>query len=160
MRKTLFIAFAAFLSSTMGRAEDNTADVQKAGTDGIACFVNLMTPEYPKAALAAHVDGSIWTWTEVGADGRPGKIETRVVSAWSQAEQMLKAPVEKAIHASMVKPECMDRKVWVVFRYELHGDPVANPKVASRVDNPNIMWIESEPAISHATSASKIPTGR
>ena len=142
MRKTLLIAFAALLTSTLGRAENNNAP----GTEGVACFVNLMTPEYPKAALAAHVEGSIWTWTEVGADGVPGKIESQVVSAWSQAEQMLKAPVEKAIRASMVKPECAGRKVWVVFRYELHGDPVANPTVTSRVENPNIMWIESQPA--------------
>lgn len=160
MRKTLLIAFAGLVTSTLGRAENNNLAVEKAaGTDGVACFVSLM-PEYPKAALEAHVDGSIWTWTEVGADGVPGKIETQVVSAWSRAEQMLKAPVEKAIHASMAKPECAGRKVWVVFRYELHGDPVANPKVISRVENPNIVWIESDPAIAPTTAASKTPTKR
>ena len=151
MRKTLLIAFAALLSSTMARAENNNTSVETDAVDGVACFVNLMAPEYPKAALEAHVDGSIWTWTEVGADGVPGKIETQVVSAWSQAEQMLKAPVEKAIHASLVKPECAGRKVWVVFRYELHGEPVATPKVTSRLENPDILWIESEPASAAAS---------
>ena len=158
MRKSLFIAFAALLTSTMGRA-DNGTTVPEA-TDGVGCFVSLTTPEYPKAALEAHVDGSVWTWTEVSPAGVPGKIEMQVVSAWSQAEEMLKAPVEKAIHASLVKPECAGRKVWVVFRYQLHGDAIAAPKVTSRVENPNVLWIESEPAIAPTTAAGKVPVKR
>ena len=78
------------------------------------------------------MDGSVWTWTNVNAQGGVDKVETQVVSAWSQGEKLLPLPVEKAIRASKIKPE------W----YQLHGEATANPKVTSRNEGPNIMYIE------------------
>lgn len=153
MCKTLFIAFAALLSSTAGRAEQ--APTTASGSDGLACFENLPTPEYPKAALQAHVDGSIWTWTQVSPEGVPGKIDTQVVSAWSEAPKLLIAPAEKAIHAAKIKSACAGKTVWVVFRYQLNGTATANPKVTSRQDGPNILWVESQPEL--VTAAANRP---
>ncbi len=141
MRVISLLASIALLTAANGRAQATGS-----GTDGLACFENLSAPEFPKTALASHVDGSIWTWTTTNAQGGDEKVETQVVSAWSEAPKLLVPAVEKAIHAARIKPECAGKKVWVVFRYELHGDAVADPKVTSRGDGPNIMWIESSPA--------------
>src|SRR5690349_2926402 len=76
---------------------------QQASPDGLACFENLATPEFPQAALQAHVDGSVWTTTHVSPQGTVDKIETQVVSAWSDGPKMLTPPVEKAIRAAKIK---------------------------------------------------------
>jgi len=114
--------------------------------DGLACFENLQAPEYPTAALHDHIDGSAWTYVHANAQGVPEKIDTQVVSAWSEGNKLFVAPVEKAVHAAKIKPECAGKTISVVFRFELHGNAVPNPKVTSRIDGPNMMWIESEPA--------------
>jgi hypothetical protein len=141
MRGILFIAVAALLTSENVRAQ------QISNPEGLACFENLATPEYPKAALQAHVDGSVWTWTQVSPQGVPDKIETQVVSAWGEGPKLLTPPVEKAIRAAKIKSECAGKKVWVVFRYSLHGEATPDPRVTSRTDAPNVIWIESQPAI-------------
>ncbi len=149
MRSTgLFIAVAALLTSANTRAQQTsqTEPQTTSGTDGLACFENLVTPEYPKSALQAHVDGSVWTWTQVSPQGVPDKIETQVVSAWGEGPKLLTPPVEKAIGASKVKAECAGKKVWVVFRFGLHGEAAPDPKATSRTEAPNVMWIESQPA--------------
>jgi hypothetical protein len=148
MRVVTLLALTALLTAADGRAQK--AQATASGTDGLACFENLSAPEFPKTALQSHVDGSIWTWTTTNAQGGDEKVETQVVSAWSEAPKLLTPAVEKAIHAARIKPDCAGKKVWVVFRYELHGDAVADPKVTSRADGPNIMWIESSPAESAA----------
>src|SRR5690242_15790863 len=117
MRSVLFLAVAALVVSVSARATD-----QASAMDGLACFENLAAPEFPPAALHAHVDGSVWTWTQVNAQGVPEKTDTQVVSAWSDGARLLTPPVEKAIHAAKIKPSCAGKKVWVVFRYALHGD--------------------------------------
>ena len=146
--RVLFIAIAALLTSANTGAQQTpqTASLITPGNDGLACFENLVTPEYPNSALQAHVDGSVWTWTQVSPQGVPDKIETQVVSAWGEGPKLLTPPVEKAIRASKVKAECAGKKVWVVFRYELHGEATPDPKVTSRTEAPNVMWIESRPA--------------
>src|SRR5579872_3969613 len=78
----------------------------QSSTEGLACFANLATPEYPSAALEAHVDGSVWTTTHVSPQGAVEKIETQVVSAWGEGPKLLTPPVEKAIRAAKPKPEC------------------------------------------------------
>jgi hypothetical protein len=127
------------------------------GPDGLACFENLGTPEFPKEALQAHVDGSVWTWTQVNPQGAIDKIETQVVSAWSQGEKLLTPPVEKAIRAAKIKSECAGKKVSVVFRYQLHGEATPNPKVTSKTEAPNIMDIESQPATEAAAKVATKP---
>jgi len=84
-------------------------------------------------------------------------VDTEVVSAWGQAPKLLTSPVEKAIRAARIKPECAGKKVWVVFRYELHGEPTHELKVTSRTDGPNIMWIESQPAETAQVSSNVTP---
>ena len=34
----------------------------------------------------------------------------------------------------------------MVFRYQLHGEATANPKVTSRSEGSNVLYIESQPA--------------
>ena len=92
MRRFLFIAVIALVACVGARAQQTPPD-----TDGLACLENLVTPEYPKDALQGHIDGSVWTWTNVNAQGGVDKVETQVVSAWSQGEKLLPSPVEKAI---------------------------------------------------------------
>lgn len=143
MRRIPFIALFALLSCLPGKAQQ--APHPASGNDGLSCFVSSPVPEYPAAALDAHVDGSVWTWTTLTAQGTADKVETEVVSAWSQGPKLLTAPVEKAIREAKFKPECAGRKVWVVFRYDLHGDATPSPKVTTRADGPNLIWIESQP---------------
>jgi hypothetical protein len=158
MHRFLFVAVAALLILVPARAQQTQpASQTPSSTDGLACFENLSTPEYPKAALQGHMDGSVWTWTNVNAQGGVDKVETQVVSAWSQGEKLLPPPVEKAIRASKIKPGCWGKKVSVVFRYQLHGEATDNPKVTSRNEGSNIMYIESQPAIM-AEAAAKLPT--
>lgn len=96
----------------------------------------------------------------MSSQGVPDKIETQVVSAWGEGPKLLTPPVEKAIRASKIKPECAGKKVWAVFRYELHGDVTPDPKVTSRTDAPNVMWIESQPATAtEVTSKASRPSG-
>ena len=144
MRRILFVACAALLISVNGRAQQ-ASSTEPSGTEGLACFENLATPEYPRSALQSNVDGSIWTWTQVGPQGTIDKIDTQVVSAWSQADKLLTPVVEKAIRASKIKAECAGKKVWVVFRYDVRGEPITSPTVNSRTDGPNLIWIESHP---------------
>jgi hypothetical protein len=160
MRRVLFIAVAALLASVHARAQQTTppASETTSGADGLACFENLGTPEYPKRALQETVDGSVWTWTQVSPQGTIDKIETQVVSAWGQGEKLLTPPVEKAIRAAKIKSECAGKKVSVVFRYQLHGEATPNPKVTSKTEAPNIMDIESEPATKTEVSSNKGPS--
>lgn len=157
MRSIFLLAIAALLTSVSSRAQagSDTTSQTASSSDGLACFENLAAPEFSKDALQAHVDGSVWTWTQVSPQGAIDKIETQVVSAWGQGEKLLTPPVEKAIRAAKIKSECSGKKVWVVFRYQLHGEPVANPKVTSKTQAPNIMDIESQPATKTEISSNK-----
>ena len=133
-------------------------NAQQTSSDGLACFENLGTPDYPKTALQAHVDGSVWTTTHVTPQGVVEKVETQVVSAWGDGPKMLTPPVEKAIRAAKIKSECAGKTVSVVFRYQLHGEATPNPKVTSRTEAPNLMYIESQPeSVTATTSSSKTP---
>lgn len=144
MRSIPLIAIAAWLTGGLAMAQQPSSP---ASPDGLACFSNLPTPEYPRSALQAHVDGSVWTYIQVSPQGTPDKIDYQVVSAWGDGQKLLTPPVEKAVRASTIKPECRGKKVWVVFRYQYHGGENAPvPKVTSRADGPNLMWIESQAA--------------
>src|SRR5690348_11858828 len=126
MRSILLVASVTLLSARLANAQSTSS------TEGLACFENLAAPEYPKNALQAHVDGSVWTTTHVSPQGTIDKIETQVVSAWGEGPKLLTAPVEKAIRAAKIKSECAGKPVSVVFRYQLFGEATANPKVTSR----------------------------
>ena len=143
MRTMFFIVVAALLTS-----EHATAQVSQpaSGPEGVACFENLEAPEFPRSALQQTIDGSVWTWTQVSPQGTIDKIETQVVSAWGQGEKLLTPPVEKVIRAARIRPECAGKRVHVVFRYQIHGEPAPDPKVTSRTDAPNVIYIESRPA--------------
>ena len=153
MRSILLVASVTLLSARFANAQTTSS------TEGLACFENLAAPEYPKSALQAHVDGSVWTTTHVSPQGTVDKIETQVVSAWGEGPKLLTAPVEKAIRAAKIKSECAGKPVSVVFRYQLFGEATANPKVTSRTDPPNLMYIESQPAsLTETSSAGKAPS--
>jgi len=158
MRRVPFIAVAALLSSLQARAQQTAqpASQTTSGTEGLACFENLGTPEYPKNALQAHVDGSVWTRTHLNSQGAVDKVDSQVVSAWSEGPKLLTPPVEKAIRAAKIKPECAGKTVSLVFRYQLRGEATTEPKVTSRNEAPNIMYIESQPATT--ADAAKVPT--
>ncbi|HLI86117.1 MAG TPA: energy transducer TonB [Bryobacteraceae bacterium] len=149
MRSIVVTAALSLLSTGLWaqQAQQSTA------TGDFSCFENLPTPEYPAAALQQHVDGSVWTWVQVTPQGTPGKVDTQVVSAWSSGEKLLVPAVEKAVQAAKIKPDCAGKRLSVVFRYELHGQETANPKVTSRREAPDIVWIESQPAITNQTAS-------
>jgi len=140
MRNFVLFAVAALLTA-------GASAQQPSQPDGLACFENLAAPEFPISALRAHVDGSVWTYVHVSPQSVPEQIETQVVSAWGKAPQLLTPPVEKALRAAKAKPECAGKTVTVVFRYQLSGEPTQNPKVTSRTEIPNLLWIESQPAL-------------
>lgn len=124
MRRFLFIAVAALLTLIPARAQQTQPASQvPSSTAGLACFENLSTPEYPKDALQGHMDGSVWAWTNVNAQGGVDKVETQVLSAWSQGEKLLPHPVEKAIRASKIKPECWARRCQWCFGTSSTGKP-------------------------------------
>lgn len=155
MNRILWIAIPAVLISSNVWAQQKTTPPAAPTNDGLACFENL-TPEFPKAALEAHIDGSIWTWTTVSQQSKIEKVYNEVVSAWMTDSQKFLVPAaEKAIHAAQVKPECAGKKVWVVFRYALHGNPVPSPKVTTRPDGDHILWIESQPETAPVITSKK-----
>lgn len=154
MRILALVAFAALMSPIFGKAQQPingkvqqpaNGKAQQKSAEGLACFENLAAPEFPAAALKAHVDGTVWTTTQVSPQGTIDKIQTQVVSAWGNGDKLLTPPVEKAIRAAKIKSDCDGKSVAAVFRYQLYGEPTVNPKVTSRTEAPNIMWIESQP---------------
>lgn len=68
------IALLALLLPLAGKAQQTSQPASV--NDGLSCFENLAAPEYPRAALDAHVDGSVWTWTTVSSQGAIEKVET------------------------------------------------------------------------------------
>lgn len=112
---------------------------------GFECFDKVETPEFPAAALQAHVDGTAWLSIHLTPQSAVEKIDTQITSAWGKATAMLQPAVEKAVRASKFKDSCAGKTVDVVYRYELHGEAIANPKPATRTEA-NIMYIESQPA--------------
>ena len=129
-----------------------SANSQETASEGLACFENLAVPEYPNAALQAGVDGSVWTWTQVSPQGAIDKIQNEVVSPWGNAPKLLVPPVEKALRAAKIKPQCAGKTVAVIFHYQLHGEPIPEPKVTSKKEGPNLIWIESRPAAAVPTA--------
>jgi len=103
------------------------------------------TPEFPQSALRAHVDGTVYVWVQVTAQGTADKIDTQVASAWADGAKLLTPAVEKAVKASKFKAECAGKTAAVVYRYGLHGEAIASPKATTRTEG-NIMYIDSQPA--------------
>ena len=134
-------ALAVVLTSIGAEAQQAPAPA-----DGLSCFENLGAPEYPAAALQAHVDGSVWTWTTVSPQGTADKVDTQVVSAWADGAKLLTPPVEKALRAAKIKPACAGKTVRVVFRYQYGGNAPPDPKTAPEIDGAYLMMIKSEPA--------------
>jgi Gram-negative bacterial TonB protein C-terminal len=122
---------------------------------GLECFDTLATPEFPRAALQQKVDGTVWVNFEVTPQGAVDKMETQVTSAYADGPKLLTPPAEAAVKAAKIKSDCNGKKVLVVFRYELHGEPVANPQVTSRREPSYIVWIESQPMTRAAAGAGK-----
>ena len=120
---------------------------------GFECFQNVEVPEFPHAALQAHVDGTAWVSITLTPQATVDKIGTQVTSAWGTASKLLTPAVEKAVRASKFKMDCAGKTVDVVYRYELHGEPTASAKVTNRMEQPNIMYIESQPETAAAKSA-------
>jgi len=116
---------------------------------GFECFDHVETPEFPRAALQAHVDGTVYIWAKLTAQGTLDKIDNQVASSWADGPKLLTPAVEKAVRASTFKMNCAGKTVAVVYRYELHGEPTATPKTSTRTEF-NILFIESAPAMATA----------
>ena len=112
---------------------------------GFECIAHADTPDFPQAALQAHVDGTVYVWAKLTPQGTLDKIDTQVASAWADGSKLLAPPVEKVIRAATFKPECAGKTVAVVYRYELVGNPEPNPKPTTRTEL-NIVFIDSPPA--------------
>jgi hypothetical protein len=127
---------------------------------GFECFDHAEVPDFPQAALRSKVDGTVWMRIQLTAQGTVGKMENEVSSAWGTASKLLVPPVEKAIQASKFKSDCSGKTVAVVYRYELHGDAIANPKPTNKMESPNIMFIDSQPEKAALASAAAKPAAK
>lgn len=119
---------------------------------GFECFDQVQTPEFPRAALEQHVDGTVWVTLDVTAQATPNNIKTEVTSAWANGEKFLVPAVEKAVRESKLKASCAGKSVAVVYRYELEGDAVAAPKPTTKQDA-RILYIDSAPALAAKKAA-------
>ncbi len=98
------------------------------------------------------MDGTVYVRATLSPQATVDKFETQVASSWGDGPKLLIPPVEKAVRASKFKAECAGKTVAVVYRYELHGDAMANPKPATRTEF-NILFIESQPETAAAKPA-------
>ena len=121
---------------------------------GFECFEHAETPDFPHAALQENVTGTVFVTIEVTPQATAGKVDTQVISAWATASKILVPAVEKAVRASKLKQECAGKSVAVAFRYEISGNPIANPAVATRTDS-RLMFLESQPELVTAAQPSK-----
>lgn len=153
--KTLTLSILFLFGSLMAAAEPQGSASDSSAPEGLQCFDKLTPPEFPMAALQQHVDGSVWVYINVSPQGAVEKIDTQVVSAWSDGAKLLTPPVEKAIRAASFKPACHGKQVSTVFRYQLVGEPVAKPEVKTNSDSPRMMVIESHPLAAAAESAKR-----
>ena len=152
MRALLLIAATSLIVPQFAAAQARKAATPAAPTApaapppaGLECVDKLVAPDFPPAALRAHVDGSVWTWSHVTPQGTAEMITTQVVSAYGEGPKLLTPAAEQALKESKFKTSCAGKTVSVVFRYELHGEPTASPKVTTRNENPDIVYIESQP---------------
>jgi hypothetical protein len=104
------------------------------------CFEHVETPEFPRAALQENVTGTVYVTLDAG------KIGTQVTSAWPTAAKILVPAVEKAVHASKIKQECADKSVELAFRFDISGNPIANPATTTRTES-RMMVLESQPEL-------------
>ena len=150
MRTLLLIATTSLFTCAQvygqGRGQMRAAPAEP----GLECFAQMATPEYPPAALHDDITGTVWTHIALTPKATVGKIDTQVVSAYSEGEKLLVPAVEKAIHASTFKPDCAGKTVFVAFRYEEDGRAVADPHPEFREEPPNVAWIESQPPLNTA----------
>ncbi len=145
MRSLFFIAVVSALACVpmmaQGRGQMRAAPPQP----GLECFAQMSTVDYPQAALREDVTGTVWTTINLTPQDTVGKIDTRVVSAYSDGEKLLVPAVDKAIRSSTFKPDCAGKNVFIAFRYEIDGQAVANPQPQEKKEPPNVVWIESHP---------------
>lgn len=120
---------------------------------GFECFESVATPEFPRAALMQHIDGTVWVTLDVTQQGMANNIKTEVSTAWANGEKLLTPPVEKVVREAKFKPMCYGKSVAVVYRYQLEGNAVANPKVTTETD-PRILFINSPPELAQAAKKS------
>jgi hypothetical protein len=157
MRILIVVAVASVLNCVPGMAQGRGQMRAAPPEPGLECFAQAPKPEYPETALHEDVTGTVWTTITLTPQDTVGKVDTRVVSAYSDGEKLLVPAVEKAIHAATFKPECAGKTVHVNFRYQIDGVAVANPQPTDRQEPPNVVWIESQPALTtepaHHTTA-------
>jgi hypothetical protein len=155
--RTVIVIAAALLVAQFGIAQQGgrggrgggrgpAAEPPAPPKPGFECFQSVEVPEFPKAALRAHIDATVWITLQVTPQGTADKIETKVTSAWADGPKLFTPAVEKVLHAAKFKPECAGKAVAVVYRYDLHGDPIAAPKVTEKQDE-RIMYIDSQPEL-------------
>ena len=147
MRILLVVAVASVLTCVSVKAQGRGQMRAAPPEPGLECFAQMSTVEYPPAALHEDVTGSVWTTISLTPQDTIGKIDTRVVSAYSDGEKLLVPAVEKALRSSTFKPDCAGKTVYATFRYQIEGAAVANPQPASTKEPPNVVWIESQPPL-------------
>jgi hypothetical protein len=166
--RSLIVIAAALLVSQYGIAQQGGRGGRGGGrgpapaeppapvNPGFECFAGVETPEFPQAALQTHVDATVWVTLQVTPQGAADKIETKVSSAWESGPKLFTPAVEKIVRAAKFKPECAGKTVAVVYRYDLEGEAVANPKATQRTEA-RVMYIESQPALMAAAKKSGAP---
>jgi Gram-negative bacterial TonB protein C-terminal len=169
--RTLIVIAAALLVSQYGIAQDGgrgggggrggrgggrggPVEPPPPPNPGFECFQSVETPEFPQAALQAHIDATAWVTLQVTPQGTADKIETKITSAWENGPKIFTPAVEKVIRAAKFKPECTGKTVGVVYRYDLEGEAVAAPKAMEKTEA-RVMYIESQPELKAAGNKTK-----
>jgi hypothetical protein len=166
--RTLIVIAAALLVSQYGIAQQGGRGGRGGGRGaapaeppapvipGFECFESVETPEFPPSALQTHIDATVWVTLQVTPQGTADKIETKVTSAWANGPKLFAPAVEKTVRAAKFKSECAGKPVGVVYRYDLHGEPVAAPKVTEKTEA-RVMYIESQPELMAAANKTRSP---
>lgn len=152
MRTVFALAIASLFACIQADAQAGRQMKAAPPEPGLECFAQLTMPQYPPEALNEDVSGTVWTTIKLTPQDTIADIDTRVVSAWGNGSKLLDPAVEKAIRASAFKQDCAGKTVHVAYRYELDGQRVANPKPVTKEDPPNVVWIESQPPLTTASS--------
>jgi hypothetical protein len=143
MRSLLPIVFLLFGGSwTAALAQDRgEAD------SNIACVERLQMPAYSPLASAARVQGTITVSVPLSAAASPERVTTESTGETPTGLRLLVPSIESAIKGATFRSNCGGKTVTLVFRFQIEGKAVDNPKTSLAFGFPNRFWITTqEPA--------------
>jgi hypothetical protein len=114
--------------------------MQFASAADLACIKELGIPSYSHTARRAPEGGTVRAVVKIGPLGRAAKIETNGANP-DLAEEVRNFLSE----ATTYKEGCANKRVELIFTFQLEGDPEWTPQVFVRFAPPNHFTIVSRP---------------